>query len=280
MKNYKLIYIFNLLFLFIIFKDYEIFNIKKNNNYESDLYNKHYLSSLKKVVYTALLGKYDKIHTVNKEKGYDYFMFTDQDFNNHSNCNWTILPLAKTDNLGKKNISKLQRFYKTHPHLFFMNYDLSIYVDSSYGIKGNLDEFLLRILSPNISIYFLEHSTRNCIYKEFNAVLSSKKENLQIVNSVKERYNKQKFPDNVGLGDNSLIVRKHNDKKCINLMNHWYNEIAFYSHRDQLSFGYIFWKNGYKIVKYISKKYSSQYFQQYPHLKNNKKYYTLKEHAI
>ena len=127
--------------------------MKKYNNYESHIYNKHYLSTLKKVVYTALLGKYDKIHQINKEKGYDYFMFTDQDFDNQSNCNWTILHLKKTDNLDNKNIFKLQRFYKTHPHLFFADYDLSIYVDSSYGIKGNLDEFLLRILSPNISIY-------------------------------------------------------------------------------------------------------------------------------
>ena len=269
----KIIQIFNLSFLFLIFKNYATFNTKNNNNYESKLLNKKYFSSLKKVVYTALLGKYDKIHTINKDKGYDYFMFTDQDFKNHSNCNWTILPLAKTDNLGIKNISKLQRFYKTHPHLFFKNYDLSIYVDSSYEIKGNLDEFLLRILSPNISIYFLEHQERNCIYKEFEVVLSLKKENLQIINLVKKRYNKLKFPDNVGLADNSLIVRMHNEKKCINLMEQWYNEIALYSHRDQLSFGYIFWKNGYKIVKYYSKKYCLKYFQQYRHLKNNNKYY-------
>ena len=264
---YKFFYLL-FLFLFLIFKHNEKYNMKKYNNYESHIYNKHYLSTLKKVVYTALLGKYDKIHQINKEKGYDYFMFTDQDFDNQSNCNWTILHLKKTDNLDNKNIFKLQRFYKTHPHLFFADYDLSIYVDSSYGIKGNLDEFLLRILSPNISIYFLEHPSRNYIYNEFKAVLSSKKELLEIVNCIKKRYNKFKFPDNVGLGENNLIIRKHNEKKCIILMNQWYNEIVHYSHRDQLSFGFIFWKNGFKIVKYISKKYSREYFNQYHHLKN------------
>ena len=30
-----------------------------------------YLSKLKKVVYTILLGKYDNIHPIIKEKGYD-----------------------------------------------------------------------------------------------------------------------------------------------------------------------------------------------------------------
>ena len=48
---------------------------------------------------------------------------------------------------------KKQRFYKTQPHLFFKNYDLSIYIDGTFEIKGNLDDFLLRILTPNISIY-------------------------------------------------------------------------------------------------------------------------------
>ena len=243
-------------------------NIKKYNNYESDIYNKDYLPTLKKVVYSALLGNYDKIHAINKEKGYDYFMLTDQDLVNKSNCNWTILSLKKRGNLSKRDISKLQRFYKTHPHLFFKDYDLSIYVDSNFEIKGKLDDFLLRILSPNISIYFLEHPYRNCIHNEFKAVLLGKKESIQNVNSIKYRYNKHNFPDNVGLGENNLIVRKHNDKKCIDLMNQWYYEIAHYSHRDQLSFGFIFWKSGYKIVKYISKKLSTEYFHIYPHLKS------------
>ena len=60
----------------------------------------------------------------------------------------------------------------------------------------------------------------------------------------------QKFPDNKGLSENSLIIRKHNDMKCINFMEKWFNEIKNNSHRDQLSFGYIFWKTGDKIIKY------------------------------
>ena len=51
-------------------------------------------------------------------------------------------------------------------------------------------------------------------------------------------------------------------------MNKWYYEIAHYSHRDQLSFGFIFWKSGYKIVKYISIKLSSEYFHAYSHFKS------------
>ena len=38
---------------------------------------------------------------------------------------------------NKREVMKKQRFYKTHPHLFFKSYDLSIYVDTTFKINGN-----------------------------------------------------------------------------------------------------------------------------------------------
>ena len=271
MKYYKIIYIINILFFFYYFTIVLNGNISNEriNNFESNITNKDYLSKLKKVVFTALIGNYDKIHKINKEKGYDYFMFTDRTFKNNSNLNWTILPLKKRGKLSKKKIYKLQRFYKTHPHLFFENYDLSIYIDTSYEIKGKLDEFLLRILSSNLNIYLLEHPDRNSIYKEMNAVVSYKKESKKVVSVIRKRYKKHDFPDDIGLSENSLIVRKHKEKDCIDLMNRWFNEINKYSHRDQLSFGYILWKTRYKKVKYIPKRIIYEYFNKDEfHLKN------------
>ena len=37
------------------------------------------------------------------------------------------------------NIIKKQRFLKLHPHLFFKNYDVYIYIDSSFIIIGDLN---------------------------------------------------------------------------------------------------------------------------------------------
>ena len=47
--------------------------------------------------------------------------------------------------MNNLNIStvKKQRFLKMHPHLLFKDYDLSIYIDGSFKIIGNLDELLL-----------------------------------------------------------------------------------------------------------------------------------------
>ena len=253
---------------YIIFLFYS-YNYKKNEPQRNDVINYStnnniisYVKSLRKVVYTVLIGKYDKIHSIKKEQGYDYYMFTDQKINNNTK-GWTILNVRKDINyLNRINRIKCQRFYKTHPHLFFKDYDLSIYFDASYESKGNLDEFLLRILSPNISIYILEHPFLDSINNEFVAVVLFKKETENNVFKIKERYNKERFQDNNGHAETCLIVRKHNELNCIDFMEGWFYEIKYNSHRDQLSFNYILWKTGYKIVKYIPKHFTELYFNQ------------------
>ena len=257
MKLYNKIIILLILIYYYEFKMY-IYNHQKYLN------SINYIRSLKKVVYTILLGKYDNVHYLIKEKGYDYFMITDQKFKKQSKINWTILnfrPKKRYKSIMSR--IKKQRFYKTHPHLFFKNYDLSIYVDATYAIKGNLDEFLLRILSPNKSIYLLEHPFRNTINNEYEAVVKHKKEKRQNINIIKNIYNKEKFPDNNGLAETCIIIRKHNDLNCVNFMDQWFHQIEQHSHRDQLSFNYILWKSKYNIVKYIPKVFTKSYFQQY-----------------
>ena len=224
--------------------------------------------NLKKVVYSALFGNYDKIKKVNPQHGFDYILFSDTYNLSHNNniTNWIILPIPeKVNNLNISKVKK-QRYLKLHPHLYFQNYDLSIFIDSTFDIKGDLNEFLLRILTPKYNIYFFEHPDRNNIFDESFAVVNYKKEKHSMAKLIRERYNNENFPDNTGLIEGCLIVRKHNEKDCVNLMNKWFEEIEKYSYRDQLSFNYILWKTKNKI-KYISKNYALGYFNQLYHLK-------------
>lgn len=257
---YKIFYVFCLIYFYNYKKNGE----KENHfiNYQTNNNITNYVKSLKKVVYTVIIGNYDAAHSIIKENGYDYYMFTDQNFQNNT-LNWTILNVEQVVNsLNKIDRIKCQRFYKTHPHLFFKDYDLSIYFDATYECKGNLDEFLIRILTPNLSIYILEHPFIDSINKEFEAVINFKKESKKNIIPIKIRYNKEKFQDNNGHAETCLIVRKHKELNCINFMEDWFNEIKYNSHRDQLSFNYILWKTGYKIVKYIPKHFTKLYFKQ------------------
>lgn len=241
------------------------YNGKINKFIYKDLnFNKriNYIKKLKKVVYTIILGGYDKVKSFYKQNGYDYFLFSDDNSTNKiKNTNWTILEIP--DEIKNLNIStvKKQRFIKLHPHLFFKKYDLSIYIDGTFIIKGNLNEFLLRILSPNLQLYTFEHPARNSIFNEIKACIMSKKEKKSMGDLIFRKYQKEKFPDNNGLIESCLLIRRHNEKECINVMNKWYKEIKKYSHRDQLSFNYIYWKNNVKL-KYIIKNYALKYFYQ------------------
>ena len=143
---------------------------------------------------------------------------------------------------------------------------LSIYIDATYKIIGDLNEFILRILDNKHSIISLEHPKSSTIHDEIHNVIFSKKEKKSMAFKVKEKYIKENFPDNLGLTENNMIIRKHNKKECIELMKIWWKEIKSYSHRDQLSFNYARWKTGIRI-KIIPKNFALNYFTQSFHLK-------------
>ena len=213
------------------------------------------------MVYTVNLGHYDTIKKIPKQIGYDYFLFTDLNKSVFNDTNWTIISIPKIVENLNVSIIKKQRFIKTHPHLFFPNYDISIYIDGIYTVDGDLNEFLLRILTLPLNIYTLEHPSRNSIRQELLAVKKLKKDNKSNIIRLRNRYNKSKFSDRNGLIESCLIIRKHNDKNCINIMEEWFDEIKKYSHRDQLTFNYIIWKKKIKI-KYLPKNLFFQYFSQ------------------
>ena len=218
------------IFCIILFKDWKTNGKHKNKivNYNNDYTsNIDYLKTLKKVVYSALFGRYDNIHSIVKEYGYDYVLFTDHIIENKTDSNWTIVYIDEEIKNLNMNIIKKQRFIKTHPHLFFKNYDLSIYIDTTFSIKGKLDEFLIRILTPKLSIYVLEHPERSTINNEFITVINLHKDSNKSVTSVQNKYNRENFPDDNGLAECCLIIRKHNEFNCINFMNNWFNEIIY-----------------------------------------------------
>jgi hypothetical protein len=162
----------------------------------------------------------------------------------------------------------MTRYIKILPHLFFKNYELSIYFDATYIINGDLNELLLRTLNPSFDLYFLQHPERNSIFEELSAVINLKKETEESVNKVKTRYIKENFPDNLGLTENCIIIRNHNKKNIIKLMEVWWNEIKNYSHRDQLSLVYAIWKLNLKIeIYYLSKSFVIDYFSYRRHSK-------------
>lgn len=55
------------------------------------------------------------------------------------------------------------------------------------------------------------------------------------------------FPKEYGLGENNIIIRKHNHKDVIRLMNYWWEYFNQGAKRDQLTLFFLSWKHGVPI---------------------------------
>ena len=224
------------------------------------LYNKKYWSNdmNNKVVYTCITGGYDVLKTPKVSLGFDYVCFTDNP--DIKSDVWEIRPMPKeVESLSKV---KQQRYVKINPHLFLKEYDLSIWVDGNISLNGNLNDFLKRdIIKDRTSVYVPTHPSRKCIYAEAKAVISMKKDVASVVNPQMDRYKKEGYPADNGLLQSNILVRYHNKKDCITLMEAWSDEVMKGSHRDQLSFNYVSWKNDRVRIGYLDKKiYKSTWF--------------------
>lgn len=233
--------------------------IKYNEKEWSEIHkNLWSMEKKKKVVYTCITGGYDNlIEPKYITSDFDYICFTDN-LNIKSNV-WQIKPLPK-ETSGLTTVKK-QRFVKINPHLVLPEYNISIWVDGNIEIRGDLNKFVNENIKDRISIYVPQHPSRNCIYSEEKAVIALKKDTKEITNPQIDRYRKEGFPKNNGLLQSNILLRKHNDKNCIKLMEDWFEEVKNGSHRDQLSFNYVAWKNKDIKVCYISKTiYKSNWF--------------------
>lgn len=209
------------------------------------------------VVYTCVTGGYEKLVQPVKTKGVDYVCFTDD-----TGCTangWELRPIP--EELSGLTKVKQQRMVKVCPHKYLPEYDISIWVDGSIHIKGDVKEFLGGIIYSGYSVFIPTHPARTCIYREAVAVKSLRKDTTDLPDKQMKKYKEEGFPEKYGLVQTNIIVRWHNNEDCIELMETWAEEIRNFSHRDQLSFNYAVWKTNTKCFKAIDKKTcNSKYF--------------------
>ena len=213
----------------------------------------------KKVVYTCITGGYDDLKDPKYiTEGFDYICFTDN--TDIRSDIWEIRPLP--DECEELSQVKKQRYVKINPHKLLSDYDISIWVDGCVSLNDNLNELLSNVMTDDISVYVPKHPVRNCIYREARAVLSLGRDKKEIVNPQVDRYKKEGFPSDYGLLQSNILIRRHNEEDCIRLMEDWFNELKDNSHRDQLSFNYVLWKNSDIKIKYLDKNiYKSKWFR-------------------
>ncbi|ENA5969516.1 DUF616 domain-containing protein [Escherichia albertii] len=198
--------------------------------------------SKKYVVYTALFGNYDFLTDVSHLSSSDieYVCFTDIECSN--NLGWKIV---KVDSF-KSTPAMMNRYYKLHPHLFFSNYEASLYVDANIKLKSNLNVFFERYITKG-DFLIPRHAQRDCIFKEAKECIILKKGNEKTITQQMLKYKKDGMPLGYGLGENNILFRRHNNSEIKKIMADWWRELVEESQRDQLSLAYVMWKNNKKL---------------------------------
>lgn len=212
----------------------------------------------KNVIYTCITGNYEPLdEPFVISEGFDYVCFTNSNIKSDV---WQLRPIPSE--LDSFTEVKKQRCIKINPHKFLPEYDLSIWVDGSIKLTKDVNTFIEDNCSGEENVYIPTHPTRKCIYKEMTECVKMKKDTEANISKQREKYKQEGFPENYGLVQSNIIVRRHNEPDCIKLMDTWWNELKNGSHRDQLSFNYSLWKNEDVKVKFLNKNTcESKYFK-------------------
>ena len=256
-----------LMIIYYYYKNSSYLNFDRENKTDYEYDGVIPKDSRKVIVYSCMIGNYDNVTSFNKQRGYDYILFTDQ---NIKNTNWTIFPIP--DEVLKLNVSdiKKQRYMKIHPHKFFKNYDLSLYIDPNYEITGDLDDYLINTLNPLDHIYIPHLQFGKGMKQAIDKAIEKKLDDTSLLKHVMDRYNQSKLLDKTGIVNAGLIIRKHHTEDCIKLMERWWEEVRDYSHVDNFAFDYAGYMTGVRYL-YTSYQFALFYFKVHRHLKDKQK---------
>ena len=191
------------------------------------------------IIYTAITGDYDDLKSpIFIDSKVKYICFTNNPklFSDKWEIRYVSDPSLSNVQLARK--------IKTLP-FEFMDIDTNLlWVDAKYSILSDLRKYISRYLRKS-SILCFPHFVRNNVCDETIEL-------LQLYPYMKEKlimqtgkYLLEGFKDDYGLYDTGCIYRDFSDEKVYIMMRQWWDNLKKYTHRDQVSFPYVCWKNAY-----------------------------------
>lgn len=218
-----------------------------NGSMDMGRYKKDINRDKKIAVYTCITGGYDDlIQPLVEDPRCDYYLLGLNKPENIGVYKWVDIT-GKIPECISGDYHRMNRYCKIHPNIFFPQYDYSIYVDGNIQINTIISHLPGKLGKVGIASYGIggvadiyEHAA-SLWYRNGKGELDGR---IRIQNQMK-RYVKEGFPRFFGLTENGVLVREHNNGNCIRIMDTWWDEVLNYSRRDQLSFMYAIWKNGF-----------------------------------
>ena len=220
------------------------------------------------VIYTALFGDYDELlEPVERFDNCDFICFTDNE--NLKSDLWDIKVVEKVD----LPLNMMNRRYKLFPHEYLAEYKYSIYIDANIRVNQDIT-FLIQkyLMNTNKFIAIPRHPHRKCFYDEAPLLIRAGRVSFIEIYKQYFAYRKLEYYGQIFLTENNIILREHNNEKCINLMKDWWEELNKFTQRDQISLGYVIFKNNVEITFMDENARSNDIFTIYKHNNNNNNY--------
>ena len=227
---------------------------------------------LKIAVYTSITGGYDDLKDpFYVDDNLDYYAFTDEHTHVHSSVWKEIKIIGCPENLSN---AQKNRYVKLNADDFLKltgrDYDYSIYIDGTIRITCDIKPLVYSLHDSGKSLALHMHSVRDCVYMEAVALFIFGILNYDDVKKQMDVYKSEGFPENFGLFENPVMIRKSHDSELNSIMLDWWAQLNKYTVRDQLSLPYVLWKHGldksyvFSLGNNFNKNF---YFVKYPHAK-------------
>jgi hypothetical protein len=193
--------------------------------------------------YTSVFGDYEPIWPPHQpDSAVDYVLVSDTTTPNRGWIHRKINP-SDFDSPRLANRFQKMRFHESLPigHL-------SVYIDANIRPVASLLPLLETFDASGADIGLYRHYSRHSVRSEAKACLKRNKvEHPEAVLPELGFYESQGFPDDDGLWEGSIIVKRHNSRKLDAAMAEWWELYSRFQTRDQFSLPYIIWKHGLHV---------------------------------
>jgi hypothetical protein len=184
--------------------------------------------------------------------------FTDQPI---KSAVWDIRPFEFV--FGANGITA--KHPKILPHEYFLDHELSIWIDGNMCPKNNIVDAAFDFLKEK-PIALHKHPRRDCLYDEGNFIKEIGKASFEEVQPQLDAYSVLGMPKRFGLWECGMLFRHHNNHVIISAMEEWWNQlIEFEQFNDQIPFSFIVWKLGLDVNTIPGNVREAPYVEYQPH---------------
>ena len=206
------------------------------------------------IVYTAIIGKEEKLYAPSNPGHHSFICFTDLPIKSD------VWEIRKVHNIPEDG--RLQaRWLKTHPEELFPKETESVWIDANMHLLANPDEIILK--ARGFELVGLVHPKNDDLLQEADQINASLKIPWEDLGAQIQRFQAQGFELPNYVTSTGFLYRRHTPSMRV-FHDIWWKEILVCV-RDQMSVDYAAWAAGIRTRHFAGHFRNNDFFQYFTH---------------